>query len=88
MRYNKTFLVEECEIDNRLPKQDKIDQIENVLPFDLETCNRKQYAQTYPAGSYNVNRLRDKSIRVLTPEKIATENENVIVFEQFHENLS
>ena len=88
MRYKKTFLVKEFAIVNILPKQDKIDQIENVFPFDLETCNRKQYAQTYPAGSYNVSRLRDKCIRVLTPEKKATENENVLVFDQFHENLS
>ena len=74
-------------IDSTLPKQDKMVQTENVFLFDLETYNGKQYAQTYPAGSYNANQLRANRIRALTPEKKPTEKENVIVFDQVNENL-
>ena len=43
----------------RFPKYEKIDQLENVFVFDLETQNDQEFAETYAAGLYDVNRLRD-----------------------------
>ena len=42
----------------RFPKHETIDQLENVFVFDLETHNNQEFAESYAAGLYDVNRLR------------------------------
>ena len=64
----------------RFPKHETIDQLENVFVFDLEKHNDQEFAETYAAGLYDVNRLRDKWDRDLTKEELTIERENVIVF--------
>ena len=58
-----------------------IDQLGNVFVFDLETHNNQAFAETYAAGLYYVNRLRDRWDRDLTPDEILIEEENSVVFD-------
>ena len=52
----------------RFPKHETIDQLKNVFVFDLETHNDQEFAEAYAAGLYDVNRLKDKWDRDLTPD--------------------
>ena len=70
----------------RFPKHETIDQLENVLVFVLETHNDQEFAEAYAAGLYDVNRLRDKWNRDLTPDELVIERENVTVFEASNRN--
>ena len=65
----------------RFPKLETIDQLENVFVFDLETHNDEEFAETYAAGLYDVNRLRDKWDRDLTGDELVLEKQNVTVFD-------
>ena len=51
-----------------------------MFVFDLEAYNDQEFAEAYPDGLYDVNRLRDKCDRDLTNQEIETGRENVIVF--------
>ena len=53
----------------------------NVFVFDLETINEQEFAESYAAGLYDMNRLRDQWDRDLTPDEIATKKDSVIVFD-------
>ena len=57
----------------RFPKHETIDQLEHVFVFDLETHNDQEFAEAYAAGLYDVNRLREKWDRDLTPDELVTE---------------
>ena len=70
----------------RFPKHEKIDQLENVFVFDLETQNDNEFAETYGAGLYDVNRLRDKWARDLTPDELVIERKNVTIFDASNGN--
>ena len=70
----------------RFPKHETIDQLENVFVFDLETHNDQEFAEAYAAGLYDVNRLRDKWDRDLTPDELVIERENVTVFDSSNGN--
>ena len=50
-----------------------------MFVFDLETYNDKEVAEANAAGLYNVNRLRNRCDRDLTPEEIQTERKYVVV---------
>ena len=65
----------------RFPKDEKIDQLENVFVFDLETYNNQEFAELYAAGVYDVNRLRDRWKKGLPHNEIMMEKENVTVFD-------
>ena len=65
-----------------------MDQLENVLVFDLETYNDQEFAEAYGAGLYVVNRLRDKSHTDLTSDELETERENITVLMDLMETLS
>ena len=54
----------------RFPKRETIDQLENVSVFYFEIYNDKEFAEAYAAGLYDVNCLRDRWDRDLTPEEI------------------
>ena len=51
-----------------------------MFVFDLETYNDQEFAESYAASLYDVNRLRNKWGRDLTPDEIVTKKNNVIVF--------
>ena len=68
-------------IHYRFPKHEAIDQLENVLVFDLETYNDQEFAEAYPAGLYDVNRLRDRWKRDFSLDEIGTKKDNVNVFD-------
>ena len=70
----------------RFPKYEKIDQLENVFVFDLETQNDQEFAETYAAGLYDVNRLRDCWHRDLTGDELVIERKNVTVFDASNGN--
>ena len=70
----------------RFPKHETIDQLENVFVFDLETQNDNEFAETYGAGLYDVNRLRDKWDRDLTNNELEIERKNVTVFDASNGN--
>ena len=70
----------------RFPKHETTDQLENVFVFDLETYNDQEFAETYTAGLYDVNRLKDKWDRDLTPDELVIERENVTVFDASNGN--
>ena len=55
------------------PKHETIDQLENVIPFDLETYNYQEFAKAYAARLYDVNCLRDRWDRDLTVQEIEAE---------------
>ena len=63
----------------RFPKHETIDQLKNVFVFDLETHNDQEFAEEYAAGLYDVNRLKDKWDRDLTPDELILERKNVTV---------
>ena len=48
---------------------------------DLETYNDQEFAEAYAAGLYDVNRLRYRWDRDLTPDENVTEKDSVIVFD-------
>ena len=52
-----------------------------MFVIDLESYNDQELADSYAAGLYNVNRLRDKWYRDLTVQEMETERENVTVFD-------
>ena len=70
----------------RFPKHETIDQLENVLVFDLETHNDEELAEAYAAGLYDVNRLHDKWDRDLTPDELVIERKNVTIFDASNGN--
>ena len=70
----------------RFPKHETIDQLENVFVFDLETHNDNEFAETNAAGLYDVNRLRDRWHRDLTPHELIIERKNVTVFDASNGN--
>ena len=70
----------------RFPKHETIDQLENVFVFDLETHNDQEFAETYGAGLYDVNRFRDKWDRDLTSNELVIERKNVTVFDASNGN--
>ena len=70
----------------RFPKHETIDQLENVFVFDLETHNDQEFAETYAAGLYDVNRLHDKWDRDLTPDELVMERKNVLIFDASNGN--
>ena len=53
---------------------------QQIFVFDLETYNDQEFAESYAAGLYDVNRLPDRWNRDLTPDEIVIEREHVIVF--------
>ena len=57
-----------------------------MFVFDLETHNNQEFAEAYAVGLYDVNRLRDKWNRGLTPNEVMIEKENVTVFDAFNGN--
>ena len=73
-------------IPYRFPKNETINQLENVFVFDLETQNDQEFAEAYAAGLYNVNRLKDKWDEDLTPDELIIEKENVTVFDASNGN--
>ena len=70
----------------RFPKHETKDQLENVFVFDLETHNDNEFAETYASGLYDVNRLRDRWHRDLTPHELVRERKNVTVFDASNGN--
>ena len=70
----------------RFPKHETIDQLENVFVFDLETHNDQEFAETYGAALYDVNRLRECWHRDLTSDELVIERENVSVFDASNGN--
>ena len=73
-------------IPYRFPKNETINQLENVFVFDLETHNDEEFAEAYAAGLYDVNRLHDKWDRDLTPDELIIERKNVTVFDASNGN--
>ena len=53
-----------------------------MFVFDLETNNDQEFAEAYASGLYDVNRIRDRWDRDLTPDEIVTEKDSVIVFDE------
>ena len=70
----------------RFPKHEILDQLENVFVFDLETHNDQEFAETYAAGLYDVNRLHDKWDRDLTPDELVIERKNVTILDASNGN--
>ena len=64
------------------PKNETINQLENVFVLVFETYGDQKIAEEYVARLNNVNRSRDNWLGSLTPERIETQRENVIVFEK------
>ena len=50
----------------RFPKQETIDQLENVFVLHLEIYNDQEFTEKNAAGLYDVNRLRDRWDRDIT----------------------
>ena len=70
----------------RFPKHEPINQLENVFVFDLETHNDQEFAETYAAGLYDMNRLRDCWYRDLNSDELIIERKNVTVFDASNGN--
>ena len=70
----------------RFSKHETVNQLENVLVFDLETHNDQEFAEAHAAGLYDVIRLHDKWDRDLTNDELATEKQNVTVFDAYNGN--
>ena len=68
------------------PRHETVNQLENTFVFDLETYNDQEFAEAYAAGLYDLNRLRDRWDRELTPDEIVTEKDSVIVFDGSNQN--
>ena len=66
----------------RFPKHETIYQLENMFVSDSETYNGQEIAEAHAAGLYDVNCLRDRWDRVLSPEQIEIERKSVIVFDK------
>ena len=71
----------------RFPKHEILDQLENVNVFDLETHNDQDFAETYAAGLYDVNRLRDKWDTDITTDEVVIEKANITAFDGSSGNL-
>ena len=67
-------------IRNRFPKHGIIDQLENVFVFHLETRNDQKIAEAYGAGFLDINRLRDRWDKDITPAGIQTKKNYSTVF--------
>ena len=88
-RYVKNKLNEDNlkqRIRYRFPKHEPINQLENVFVFDLETHNDQEFAETYAAGLYDVNHLRECWHRDLTPDELVIERKNVTIFDASNGN--
>ena len=48
---------------NRNPKSETLDQLENVFVFNLELYSDQEFAEAYAVSFCDVNRLRDGSDR-------------------------
>ena len=59
----------------RFPNHEAKDQLENVFVFDLEIYSDQGFAEAHAAGLDDVNRLRDRWDRDLTPTELETERE-------------
>ena len=70
----------------RFPKHETKDHLKNVFVFDLETHNDQEFAEANAAGLYDVNRLRDKWDRDLTPDELVIERKNVLIFDASNGN--
>ena len=70
-----------------VPRQVKINQLENVIVFDLETYNDQKIAERYEVGLCDVNRLRVRWDGDLTTDEIVTEKD-VFVSDGTNENLA
>ena len=70
----------------RFPKHEPINQLENVFVFDLETHNDQEFAETYAAGLYDVNRLKDCWYRDLNSNELIIERKKVNVFDASNGN--
>ena len=70
----------------RFPKHETKNQLENVFVFDFETHNEQEFAEAYAAGLYDVNRLRDRWHRDLTPDELVIERKHVTVFDASNGN--
>ena len=62
------------------PKHETIYHLENASIFELENYNNQEFAEACAAGLYDVNRLRNRWNRDLTPDEIVREKEIVTVF--------
>ena len=58
-----------------------------MFVFDLEIFNDQEFAEACAAGLYDVNRLRERWDRQLTPHETVTEKDNVIAFDGSNTNL-
>ena len=54
--------------------------------FHLEIYNDQEFAKSYAAGLYDVNRLRNRWDRDLTSDETVTEKHNVVVFDASNGN--
>ena len=70
----------------RFLKHETVDQLENVFVIYLETYKDQELAETYAAGFYGMNRLRDKWNRDITSVELETKRENVTVFDGSYAN--
>ena len=70
----------------RFPKQEPINQLENVFVFDLETHNDQEFAEAYAAGLYDVNCLKDCWYRVLNSNELMIERKHFTVFDASNGN--
>ena len=70
----------------RFPKHETINQLENVFVFGLETHNDQEFAETYAAGLYDVNLLKDCWYRDLNSNELIIERKNVNVFDASNGN--
>ena len=73
-------------ISDRFTKHETIGQLDKVFVFELGTYNDQQSAAAYAAGLNDVNRMRDRWNRDLTPHEIVTEKNNAIVFDGSNAN--
>ena len=73
-------------IPYRFPKHEPINQLENVFAFDLETHIDQEFAETYAAGLYDVNRLKDCWYRDLNSDELIIERKNFTVFDASNGN--
>ena len=66
---------------HRFPKQEPINQLENVFVFDLETHNDQEYGEAYAVGLYDTNRLRHCWYRDLNRNELMIERKHVNIFD-------
>ena len=70
----------------RFPKNEAIDQLENVFVFDLETHNDQEFAEAYAVGLCDVNRLKDCWQRDLNTNELIRERKHVTIFDASNGN--